>query len=201
MIIEPPKGLVGRAGALVILLCALGLVKLAIFDPIADSLQYYSDTIADADAELSRLTRLAGMQAKLDAATVSLEGQVEHSGSFLRADSAALAGAALQQRIKNVVDSQGALLNAIQWLGSKEGSGLDRVAVRVQMTATIGPLYRVLRSVESASPALFIDDIDITAEPAPGDPGASSQATPLSVSFECFGYWLSAKAEPAKAVP
>ncbi len=201
MIVEPPKGLLGRAGAVTLLLCALGLIKLAIIDPITGTLQYYSDTIADADAELSRLTRLAGMQTRLDAATASLESQVEHSGSFLRADSAALAGAALQQRIKDAIGAEGALLNAIQWSGSKEDNGLDRVAVRVQMTATVGPLYRVLRAVEGTPPALFIDDIDITAEPTAGDPGASAQATPLSVSFECFGHWLSTAAAPAKTAP
>ena len=69
--------------------------------------------------------------------------------------------------------------------------------MRVQITATLGPLYALLGSVESTMPLLFIDDIDVQAT-AGGDPGQAAQDGPLSVTFDCYGYWLGPEGAPAK---
>jgi hypothetical protein len=46
-------------------------------------------------------------------------------------------------------------------------------------------------------PLLFIDDLDIQAT-ASGDPGQPVQDGPLSVTFDCYGYWLGPENAPAK---
>jgi hypothetical protein len=185
-----------RLAAVLLLLGVILLLQQGVVDPILQSLQDSREAIADAAVRLSRIKAIAATKPELENLAAKMVSDMGHSDAFLRADTEALAGAALQERLRQLTGAQGISLGAIQWAGGKTESGLGRISVRVQVTTTIGPLYDLLGSVEASTPLLFIDDIDIQAS-ASSDPGQPMQAGPLSVSFECYGYWLGPEGAPA----
>ncbi len=190
------RKLASRAAALAILLALIITLKSFIFDPALASLSQTHEAIAAAQDQLARLQGIAAEGPKLAQLEASLRQQLEHSPVFLRGNTEALVGAALQEKLRGLVASQGAAVSAIQWSSSKAENGFSRVAVRVQLTTTIRPLYLILASIETASPLLIVDDLNIQAQPTGTDPVSMSREIPLSVSFECFGYWSAEKATP-----
>jgi general secretion pathway protein M len=189
-----------RLAAVLLLLAVILLLQQAVVDPILQSLQDSRDAIADAATRLSRIKAIAATKPELEKLAAKMASDMGHSDAFLRADTEALAGAALQERLRQLTGAQGISLGAIQWAGGRTESGLGRISVRVQVTTTIGPLYELLGQVEATMPLLFIDDIDIQASGS-SDPGQPQQAGPLSVSFECYGYWLGPEGTPPTAPP
>ena len=186
-----------RLGAILLLLGVILLAKEGVIDPILDSVNQSREEIADAATRLSRIKAIAATKLELEAQAAKMMSDIGQSDAFMRADTEALAGAALQERLRTLTSAQGISLGAIQWAAGKTDSGLGRISVRVQITATLGPLYALLGSVESTMPLLFIDDIDIQST-AGGDPGQPVQDGPLSVTFDCYGYWLGPESAPAK---
>jgi len=186
-----------RLGAILLLLAVILLIKEGVIDPILDSVNQSREEIADAATRLSRIKAIAATKPELEAQAAKMMSDIGQSDAFMRADTEALAGAALQERLRTLTSAQGISLGAIQWAAGKTDSGLGRISVRVQITATLGPLYALLGSVESTMPLLFIDDIDIQST-AGGDPGQPAQDGPLSVTFDCYGYWLGPEGAPAK---
>jgi len=189
-----------RLAAVLLLVAVILLLQQAVVDPILQSLQESRDAIADAATRLSRIKAIAATKPELEKLAAQMASDMGHSDAFLRADTEALAGAALQERLRQLTGAQGISLGAIQWAGGRTESGLGRISVRVQVTTTIGPLYELLGQVEATMPLLFIDDIDIQASGS-SDPGQPQQAGPLSVSFECYGYWLGPEGAPPAAPP
>jgi general secretion pathway protein M len=186
-----------RLGALLLLLLVVVMVKSMLVDPVLDSLQESRAAITEAAARLSRIKSIAATKPRLEELAAKMASDMGQSDAFLRADTEALAGAALQERLRQLTSAQGISLGALQWDADKTATGLGRISVRVQVTTTIGPLYELLGSVETSMPLLFIDDLDIQGS-GPGDPGQPSQPGPLSVSFECYGFWLGPTGAPAK---
>lgn len=186
-----------RLGAILLLLGVILLAKEAVIDPIIDSLDHSRQAIDEAQLRLARIKAVAAAKPQLEAVAAKMVTDIGQSDAFMRADTEALAGAALQERLRNLTSAQGISVGAIQWAGGKTESGLGRISVRVQVMAPLGPLYALLGSIETTMPLLFIDDIDIQAT-ASGDPGQPLQEGPLSVSFDCYGYWLGPEGAPPK---
>jgi general secretion pathway protein M len=178
-----------RLAAVLLLLGVVLLVKEAVIDPILDSLHQSREAIADAAVRLGRIKAVAATKPELEMVAAKMVSDIGQSDAFMRADTEALAGAALQERLRTLTSAQGISVGAIQWAGGKTESGLGRISVRVQVMAAIGPLYALLGSIETTMPLLFVDDIDIQATAA-GDSGQPLQEGPLSVAFDCYGYWL-----------
>lgn len=186
-----------RLGAILLLLGVILLAKEAVIDPIIDSLDQSRQAIDEAQVRLARIKAVAATKPQLEAIAAKMATDIGQSDAFMRADTEALAGAALQERLRNLTSAQGISVGAIQWAGGKTESGLGRISVRVQVMAPLGALYALLGSIETTMPLLFIDDIDIQAT-ASGDPGQPLQEGPLSVSFDCYGYWLGPEGAPPK---
>ena len=186
-----------RLGAILLLLGVILLAKEAVIDPIIDSLDQSRQAIDEAQVRLARIKAVAATKPQLEAIAAKMATDIGQSDAFMRADTEALAGAALQERLRNLTSAQGISVGAIQWAGGKTESGLGRISVRVQVMAPLGALYALLGSIETTMPLLFIDDIDIQAT-ATGDPGQPLQEGPLSVSFDCYGYWLGPEGAPPK---
>src|SRR5881296_3752708 len=79
---------------------------------------------------------------------------------------------------------------------------LKRVAIRLDMSAPILPLLRVLQGLESGVPLLFVDNLDIQSRSVPLlQEGAAEQEPMLAVGFDVYGYLPPAAAAPAAAAP
>lgn len=124
------------------------------------------------------------------------EAQAEqaHVPGFLPESTAELATAGLVQRLQTVVAeaSPGNRTCAISNrspIDDAHPGRFPRVTVQVRLRCGAGPMAAVLHELESGTPRLFVDNLNILAQRfffAPGQGG--NQSGGLDVSFDLYGY-------------
>lgn len=124
------------------------------------------------------------LQKRLD----ELHRQGATAAGYLEGQNETLVAAALQERLKSAVAQTGGRLNSTQVLAGKKNGKTERVAVRGQMQMTVAALQRVLYELESGSPYLFIDNLDVRPMVNPRGPQASDADGLLDVHFDVYGY-------------
>lgn len=178
-----------RLTALLLLALVLAAAYLWIVEPLAAA---YADTdagITDTRDLVERFDRLAAARPSLEAQLAAIEQKPDTAAYYLSGATDALAAAALQARVTALVEGSGATLLSIQTLPSAAEQNLRRVSIRLQMTAEIAPLVRVLHGLEAGIPLLFIDNIELQSQAAPvADPSAAPASPPLIVGFDLYGY-------------
>ncbi len=76
----------------------------------------------------------------------------------------------------------------MQPLPSRLDGGFRRITVRGQATLKIAGLQQAVYDLETTSPLLFLDNVEVTAHPdQSGHPGAA-EAPGLDVRFDLYGY-------------
>jgi general secretion pathway protein M len=128
----------------------------------------------------------------LRAELAGLRQQPTSQGGFLQGPNESMIAAQLQNRVKRVVETARGELRSTQILPSREEGRFRRIAIRGQMTVSIAALQRTFYELESTSPLLFIDNVEIRARPAQRQRDRSSQDTALEVRFDVYGYQRSA---------
>jgi general secretion pathway protein M len=113
-----------------------------------------------------------------------------------------LASASLVQRLEQVVGSASPNPNACQItartpadMPTKEP--FARVVVQVRLRCGMGELAAVLYSLESGSPQLFVDNLDLLSRRSYLPSNLDGEGGALDVSFDLYGYLKS----PAKGAP
>ena len=178
-----------RAAALLLLAVVLAVAYVWIVEPIAAAYANTEAAIADTRDLVERYDRLAAARASLEAQLAAIEQKPDTAAYYLSGATDALAAASLQARVTALVEGSGATLLSIQTLTSSEDRGLRRVAIRLQMTAEIAPLVRVLHGLESGIPLLFVDNLELQSQAAPAiEPDAAQASVPLIVGFDLYGY-------------
>jgi general secretion pathway protein M len=178
-----------RAAALLLLAAVLVAGYLWLVEPITTAYADTESAIADTQALVERYDRLAATRPALEAQLAAIEQKPDTAAYYMSGATDALAAAALQARVTTLVEGSGASLLSIQTLTSTEDKGLRRVAIRLQMTAEIGPLVRVLHGLETGTPLLFVDNLELQSQNAPAiEPDAVQPSAPLIVGFDLYGY-------------
>jgi general secretion pathway protein M len=159
------------AAGLAVTVGALALPALALLDTLSAERQR-----AEARLEASKrlLERRPALQRALEARDAA------PSPDFLRGDTPALAGAALQARIGELAKAHGARLDSTQVLEEREEDGFRRIAVGVRLGADIAALRALFHAVETGRPRLLLDPVSVRA--------AGGGAAPLEVGFTVYGY-------------
>jgi general secretion pathway protein M len=178
-----------RAAALLLLAAVLAAAYFWIVEPIAAAYANTEAAVADTRDLVERYDRLAAPRASLEAQLTTIEQKPDTGAYYLSGATDALAAASLQARVTALVEGSGATLLSIQTLTSAEDKGLHRVAIRLQMTAEIAPLVRVLHGLETGIPLLFVDNLELQSQAAPAtEPDAAQASAPLIVGFDLYGY-------------
>jgi general secretion pathway protein M len=187
----PPA--LGRASALAILALVLGFVYLAAVAPVIDAFAETRAETAEAQALLARYRqagqRLPAQRALLD----RLARQQEAQNGFLDGASETLAAAELQSRIKAIVESARGELRSNQILPVQQEGRFARVAVRGDMSMTLPAAQRVLYALETASPLLFLDNVDIHSHAADRQQDRNEDIVVLEMTLDIYGYMRAAK--------
>ena len=89
-----------RLAAVLLLLGVILVLQQGVVDPILQSLQDSRDAIADAATRLSRIKAVAATKPELENLAAKMASDMGDPDAFLRADTEALAGAALQERLR-----------------------------------------------------------------------------------------------------
>jgi general secretion pathway protein M len=181
--------LISRLAALLLLLTVLLGVYTLLVEPIIVGYDATSQDIEEARDQLARFERAAAMRPALLKQIKEFEAQQDSLGYFLRGGTDALAAADLQDRVNDLIAGKGGTLQSIQPMPGVEEEGLMRITLRVQMTGTTATLFDVLYALESGSPVLFIDELDIrNRSSVQASADAGGDAGTLTVAFDLSGY-------------
>jgi general secretion pathway protein M len=182
----PPA--LGRLLAATLFVFLIGGIAGGVVMPVLDAL---------AEAELSNdeyqlaLGRGRALDRELKSVKAQLadirQVQAAQSG-FLDGANDSLATAQLQSRVKTIIETSGGELRSTQVLPVRDEGKFRRIIVRGQMAANIAAMQRIFYDIESASPYLFLDNIDIRARPSPRAQDNVPTDPMLDVRFDLYGY-------------
>jgi general secretion pathway protein M len=178
--------LVSRLLALAILATLLVIVFTGIAQPLLGA---YRNAVVSAEEMRSGIMHVqtnGRSLAQLQAEVAQLTAREQSTPGFLRGTNEALAAAELQERVKSVVAGVNAELRSTLVLPAPDEAKLRRISIRSQIVADVEEAQRVFYQLESGSPTLFLDNVQIQ----PGPRGAIVEP-PLDVRFDLYGYMRS----------
>ena len=175
-----------RSLALAILGALIGILLFGVVLPIYGSYTNARASVEQLQAALSRVNVRETDVVDLKAEATRLRSAKIKTIGLLQSANDSLAAADLQNRIKSLVESIHGDLQSTQILSARTEGNFRRVAIRSQIYVDVAGLQRILYGLETASPMLFLDNIDVRIRPD-RKPGATDQA-PLDVSFDVYGY-------------
>ncbi|WP_369940333.1 type II secretion system protein GspM [Xanthomonas medicagonis] len=187
--------------ALGLLLAALALGYLVLVHP------WWTVPMREVDAQIQELrqrelrVRMQLQQAPQVAQRLQqAQRELATRPGFLRETSAELASAGLVQRLESAVATASpgnrscAISNRSPLAADNRRDRFTRVAVQVRLRCGTPELAAVLHALESGTPALFVDNLNVMAQRYQLSPGESGNG--LDVAFELAGY-LRPNAMPA----
>lgn len=168
-----PEGRIGRTLALAVLGAGLLMLWLAIGAPLTG---WYSDR-AD---RLAQQRRLVAHMRELAATLPGLARQATRNPTpgATSGETDALVAARLQQRLTQLAADAGTGIATAEALPPEQAGGIERIRLRLTLQTTQPTLLKLLSAVETDSPPLLIDDLEVTTGEA-GDTGWP----PLQVRF------------------
>ncbi len=185
---------VSRALAVLLLVAVLGSIWVLVGIPTMGRFAEYRDTVATAEQHLARLRGIAAEKPVLEQQLASWQRSGSIRQALLKGNNPALAAAELQKKIKRIIQSNGANQRSAQILPPKDDEGLQLVAIRVNMTASIEALHKIAYELEAAKPYLILDNVDIRARntrPTQTKRAANQnveKARELTVRFDVKGF-------------
>jgi hypothetical protein len=177
--------------ALALLLLPLALLFRLGIMPAWNAYQMQAEQIANAREQLNRFQGLAAQLPALKDEAAYLRNQNLFTDYLIDASNDALAAAAVQQRLKDVIakDENGRLLST-RVLKSTADGPFDRVIINARLQIPLEGLQALLHELETSQPYLFFQDASVLYRPPRrGRRGTSRQQTPdgLETRLTIFG--------------
>ncbi len=175
---------------------AIGLLVLAVVVAIAALAgpawilyKRYDSELADPRDKLARFTQIAATRADTARQLEAMRAK-DARRFFLRSGASALSVAEAQEIIRGMVESAGGRLITMQALPAKEEGRYRQVSAQVQLAANVQALRRILHTIESNVPVLFVENLTVkTQVPSNFRPAAGAEPE-MFVSFDIHGYSL-----------
>lgn len=162
------------------------------------------ERIEDVQARDARAKAMLAQSGEIRRRLDAVRAQATKSPGFMSERSPELATAALIQRLETAVEqaSPGKRSCAIVTrspLTETRQNRFPRAVVQVRLTCGAPEVAVVLHSLESGTPRLFIDNLNLTARRFFFSAEQASQNGGLDVSFDLYGYLPAAPGGPADA--
>jgi len=180
-----PTGRRGRLLALAILLLAVGAAYLVIAAPL---LGLYADRNALIEQRRNLAPRLGATAAELPvlrAQAAQLRATGNTKKVTLEGASDAIASANLQSRIEGIASSVGATVSSTESLPAETIGDYRRIGLRLVLSGEYETLMRLLAALETATPPLIIDNLQIHAQMSWGMAAAGRG---LDAGLEVYGF-------------
>jgi hypothetical protein len=178
-----------RKAAIGLLVAAVAAALAAVALPLWLAHRHYSEALDGIERRLVRYERLAAarpaLQAKLEA--VRAMGSRKY---FLKASGPSLAAAEIQERVRQQVEGNGGRLISVQVAQPKDEGRFRQVTVTVQANANIHALRKIVRSVETHEPYVFVDALTVRAQVPPGFKPAPGFEPEMFIQLDITGYAL-----------
>ncbi len=180
--------IMSRFLALAILAAIVALLWLFVVLPVTAKFDTYDESMAQSEELLARYLRMSGARADLEAALEETRRDQASVSGFLTGASIQWVAADLQNKLKRLINANGGELNSIQMLPQEAENGFHKVAMRVVMTGDTETLRRVIYTIETANPYLFLDNLDIRAQRKRTQKNENRAAEKLQVRYDVYGY-------------
>ncbi len=153
---------ISRVAAVGILLAILLAIYGVLVSPLIAAYSQVNGDIEQSTELLARYQRVTAQYPDLKRLLDRVNADHTASGVYLPGDTDALAAARLQEIVNSRVESNGAQVRSVQILPTKEDGDFRRVGVRVQLTATIAAVARILYAFEAGGTFLFVDNLSVS---------------------------------------
>ncbi|HEL3741633.1 TPA: general secretion pathway protein GspM [Stenotrophomonas maltophilia] len=190
--------------ALALLLAVLGLAYLLLVHP------WFTQPLREIDADVAALReRESRVQAQLqqkpqiEQRLRATREALQQRPGFLREATAEAAAAALGANLQDAVamaspgNRSCTISNRTPLTDNRRDAEFVRVAMQVRLRCGVAELATVLHSLETGSPRLFVDNLNLIAQRFQQSPNESGLG--LDVSFELAGYLLPGAAADGSA--
>ena len=181
-----------RLAALSLLLLIGGALVLTVDQGLLGRYRYYHGVLEQHQELLARLDRTAATLEPVQQLIAKIQQDRSVTAQYLPQSTPALAAAELQQRLKTMVEAAGGTLQSIQALPPGEESDAVKVTISAVMNGDTNSLQKVLYSLESQTPLLFVDNLEVSARMIrprlPNGRYATYTRMQLNTQFEVSGY-------------
>jgi general secretion pathway protein M len=188
----------GRLAAISILVATLLLLVFAFSAPIWWLHKRYDDKIEEYSDQLQRYRRVGVLRPAIESSLQDVEKR-EPRKYYLKSNTPALAAAELQDLLTRIIEgSQGRMISS-QALPDKEEKKSPtpvKVAISIQMNATIVPLQLILHAIEDHTPSLFIEQLTVRANQGRGYKPTPGIQPEFGVQMTVSGYSLNEGVKP-----
>jgi general secretion pathway protein M len=179
--------------AVFLLVAAIEAAYVLLVEPIVTGYRETDQAIEEVNDQLSHFQRLAAMRPILANQLDQLAAEQGSGAYYLNGGTDALAAAGLQDRVSALVDGSGGSLRSIQPMSGVDEQGFRRITLRIQMTATIEALFETIYALETGTPVLFVENLDIRSRftRRPSNQAGAQEAPDaplLAVGFDLSGY-------------
>lgn len=174
-----------------------GAVWAAVVEPLLDWHARLASAALNRGAVAERMAAVADTLPELRHQAAAGAGQ-PITTTLLEGATDALAGAALQVRVRELATQAGASLTSSETLPAEAAGAFRRIGVRVAVTGAWPVLVRLLRDLEQASPGMLVDDLQVQAAASL----ATVAARPLIATLTVLAFRAAdARGATASAVP
>jgi len=115
----------------------------------------------DGQERLQRYRQIAARDQELLPQYEVLRESQKSAGNQLRSDTAAVAGAELQRRVKDITGRHSAQIVSTQILPASEEEGFVRIALRVRLRGVLPDLLRSIYDIETNDVHMFLDNLSL----------------------------------------
>ena len=173
------------------LLIAVALIiSMAVFVPLLGKGIELHESKNNLIFRLQQYERILATQDAVIADMANIKQQHEQQGYFNSQTTDALASAEMQEFIKKTIIDAGGQLSSTQALPVSNKDKFSRITVRVRMTGNSEVLRAVLYKIETSTPLIIIDQIDI--RPMRGTMNRSTRqiesSNDLNVNFQAVSF-------------
>ncbi|MGH7036276.1 MAG: type II secretion system protein GspM [Stellaceae bacterium] len=184
--LSPP---LSRTLALAILLCLCAVLYLGVAQPLIDNYAAARGSVTELQDLLERYRRAARDLGPRQEELAALKQRRSAEDGFLQGTNDTLLAVQIQNRVKSLANASHSELRSSQVLPPQEEGKLRRISVRGQVSTTLAGAQRLFYGLESATPLLFIDNVDMRARPAdPRDRGNAEVSDIIDLQFDVSGY-------------
>lgn len=141
----------------------------------------------DAQERLQRYEQIATRDLELLPQYEALRQSQKSAGNQLRSDTAAVAGAELQRKVKDITARHSAQIVSTQILPASEEEGFVRIALRVRLRGVLPDLLRSIYDIETNEVHMFLDNLSLRNNAA-GLRQRQMLIRPMEAEFDLIAY-------------
>jgi general secretion pathway protein M len=179
-----PEGHAGKAAALAILALVVAAIYFAILSPVLAFYDSNAERLEQRRELVRRDKRAADDLPRLRSLAKQRGANPRGADLLLAGASDAVAAAALQSNLKDMVEEVGAKITSAATLPPESEGAFRRVGVRVAFSGDLQLLTTVLLGIEASHPVLSVGNLELhVAGDSEGDDDPS-----LAIALDVFGY-------------